>query len=453
MFREAPREPVNKTVLQKIARTAGVYEFYLVATDPDQDGDVIASDIALVLPQVALLRVNLAALDIKSVKIAFKEASLIDVKLAWPGITRRIIDRALGTALSSKGKSLAISRSNSALLGIFSNAPQVYGTAIFEMESLDCGAAFQAAIPVTHANAHDINKLFDLTSGTKLQAREGSCETTRLAPWNYSEAIIECAQELRLPIRDIAQGMHQLFEQQSLTYPRTNSRDLSSWAVEWIEAAANKHGLYDLDFEHVQQVTNDFGIECPRPLSEVDFQTPLRLLGTDQAIMAMLTRNLILCGLPHQVSYPDTTNLPAWAKHLPWQRIKTRRLPWIQRRPEPGLNILAPDVAILKIIAEHKLGRPIAQVRLAEKFIARQLTNSYLSLTSKGREWIRLTPPQLLDLPSFKQFELELTKQTTMPPAMRAAWLIERLGHEISTRVQSHLEQTQPTSNGSHHLA
>lgn len=438
-FQETIRNPINPAICQKISQCAGKYDFYLVATDPDHEGDVIAADIASLLSTSTLLRVRMHGLDTESVKRALKQAEKLNIQDSWPGKTRRILDRVIGASLSNRDYGISVGRVISGLLGTLKETPQPYGFALFRMDALDGGPPFEAHVPVTYENETTVKHMVKKAAETTLAAPASSTESIVIKPWNHGECVVECAEALDMPIREVAAGMQRLYERGLMSYSRSGAHAISMDALKCLEKIAGRNGIPDYDFSRVPIVTLDDVHESPRPLTEIDITMPLKLMDPDLAILTLITRNLVTAGAKPKRSKPVTSALPDWAKTLPWQRITTVRLPWKSRKKETGLHVYPRETSILRIITSNEMGRPSSQVNHALKFISKELVHPNLKLNFKGRQWLAVTPSILQQADTSRFIEENISQKAPMPPEMRVAWITEFLGEEIADRIQERI--------------
>lgn len=381
----------------------------LLACDADQEGDVLAWDIAQMLPtHPNVKRIRLRALDFESVVDAFSNSEPVSSKDAWPGTTRRILDRMIGCAYSSmhtEGEDdISVGRIQSGLLGAVAKERIPFAEAIIALPCCDGKDPFVAVIDVFEDNEDEVRVLIE--HGRRF-ARENRCvkygslvPAEDFSPWNYGEAVLAIAEATDRNITDVSGSMQRLYENGSMSYPRSSSPAITGDGLSCIAQIADNSGVR-FDESRVPKFSRNgrHAHEAPRPLkSDVDITKPLLVMSPDQAALSLIARHLLACGQPHALHRPDPAGLPEWAKGLQFERKVCQWLrPWPRRAAVTGLRMRSKEEAMLKILLKHNLGRASTQVMHAVKFAGRDLIDDKFLLTDKAQQWMERTPAVLLD--------------------------------------------------------
>ncbi|WP_327211052.1 toprim domain-containing protein [Rhizobium leguminosarum] len=130
-FREFGRALINPDIGARIREEASAAGAVYVATDADQEGDVIAWDVAELLQDIVPnpLRVRLRGMDFDSIREAIDGATSVSKSDAVPGRTRAIVDRMIGSVFSNGGFQSVASRALcSASCATSSPSPNVYAS-------------------------------------------------------------------------------------------------------------------------------------------------------------------------------------------------------------------------------------------------------------------------------------------------------------------------------------
>lgn len=451
-FEETGRQAVNQKLIDKIKSTSGMYRHYLIATDPDQEGDVIAEDIANLIPEQKLLRVNLHGLDADSIYSALKTAKAYNPELSWPGTCRRILDRVLGASFTNQFENISVGRVQSALLGAIHEKPQVFGVANLAMKDKLSGHDFECEIEVTHANHASIKRIVESLKTNPLSASvKLNQDATASEPWNYAECVFYCAQRLNASIAEVDTAMQKLYEDGLLSYLRSSAKALSKDALACLSNIANSQsGRHQLQVDRVQIISQHDAHESPRPLGLVDISLPLKLMDFNTAVLTMITRNLVRCGTEGVDEIPDTSSLPEWAQSLPWKRTRYATLSWRDSKPKNEITLMAIDVALLGVMNRYQLGRPGTQVDHVQRFMQKKLVHSDLNLTTEGKRWVSKTHPQFLSPKNSAYIENLIADNADLPPSVRAAWIVKELGPQVSETALSTIQmKTQHNSRAS----
>ena len=382
----------------------------LVACDADQEGDVLACDIAKLLEEVDhknVARVRLRSLDNEGVVHAFMHPEPIRYRDAWPGTARRILDRLIGSTFSardSSGIDLSVGRVQSAMLGAAASEKIAFGEATIALASSDGKEPFVATIQVTAENFVEVQELIKHAAQF---AREGRCiEFGRSAPaedfkpWNYGQCIDAISRATARPIDDVSRSLQRLYEAGRMSYPRSDASAVTTQALATIQDMADQHGVrFDASRVPTFSRQGRHAHESPRILkSNVNITAPLMILSDDEAALSLIARHLLACGQPHAVHLANPANLPAWAAGLKLERKVCQWLrPWPRKATETGLRIYPNEEIALALLLRHKLGRPSTMVFHAMKFASRDLVDAKGRVSAKGADWIKRTPALLQD--------------------------------------------------------
>ncbi len=160
----------------------------LVATDPDQEGDVIARDVLDAVCDIAIdvKRVHLHALSVDGVRRAFRAVMPVDAMAARPGDARRVVDRLIGSTYSEPHRS--VGRVFSAALGAAASKDLIIGYVTLLLPAVDGGQPFVARVPVTprtHALWQDRLRESVAFGASEVADRRRS----RSRPWRHADVL------------------------------------------------------------------------------------------------------------------------------------------------------------------------------------------------------------------------------------------------------------------------
>ncbi|MEO7326575.1 MAG: toprim domain-containing protein [Dokdonella sp.] len=163
----------------------------LVATDADQEGDVIARDVRDATQDIAssVERVRLHTLDLEGVRAAFARPMPVAPSASRAGDARRIVDRLIGHCFSRPG--LPVGRVFTALLQSLQDNEPVIGHVTLTRAAGDGGPVFTARIPITPST----RALWDDRAQEKLPvALPGAREQEgQRVPWDYAQTLLRGA--------------------------------------------------------------------------------------------------------------------------------------------------------------------------------------------------------------------------------------------------------------------
>ena len=384
------RRTTCERIREAAANTSGRI---VLATDDDQEGDVIARDVLnfVIAPEdrERVVRVRLRALSPSEVASAFEAASPFDPLSAAKGDARRVLDRLIGSLSSAEG---AVGRVQGSLLLALAAQKPVVGVATYTATADDGGECWVAERPVYAGELGCSPAEFDarLSVGASVEASIGA------RPLNFGEIVLSASLETGADARDVSKAMQTLYERGQLTYPRASARLLSEDSARRLGVIAKLNGAAfdERRFTAVRpmEVGAEHGHEAPNPAA---FQIPLNreaeLMSLPEQVLAHISRNLIDCGVRCTMQTPmlgDLQSLPDEVAGLGWHRKVDAGLRlYAVEQAQPGFKAWPQELSLLHLMLRNNLGRPSTLIEHIGKFMSRGLVDDQFELTSKGADW------------------------------------------------------------------
>lgn len=436
-------KPERGQLIEKLREAAYSADKVFLAMDDDQEGDVIAWDVAQALTDNMdkLYRVRLRAVSEEELKKAFLgELSQEFREPANNGTCRRIVDRAIGASFSEFGTPpVYAGRVQSSLLAqLDKSAPQI-GEFIVQAK-VSSGEIFHAHVPV-----------FNLTELPRLEAFQRSVEAGRgrilgeidtehplSSPWGFEEIVAETSERLGIGIEDAAKGFQEAYERGRVSYPRARVNGFTQDAVEVAAQLARQNRCaIDSGLLPRRQIGSSGKVphESPRPLDDsMSLSRPLSVLDTPEAIAVLIARNMIECG---QIVKTKKVTIEADGVEAMFSyTAKPPMKPWREPPIALGFQRSSNESILLRYMAKHDLGRPSTIVNHVVKFLHRDLVSltgdQPFSLTAKGRRWLAHTKAHGFEANT--SFRVEAALEDTVPdPHARAREILKE--HDMLERV------------------
>jgi len=405
-FLRAPRDPAVVARLREEARAARTM---VVATDADQEGDVIAWDVREACADIhpEPLRVRLRAMDDDGVRDAIAAAGAVRREDAVPGRTRALVDRLIGATFSGGG--VAVGRVGTALLGLVAaERPSVHVLRL-SAPAQDGGRPFFAETPVRHP--------LDLATAGRVARLPlpplpvGASRPSHRAPRHTGGVLVRASEALDISPGEASRAMQRSYEAGRMSYPRSGSEALGRAASQKVREMIRKSG-FAFDAELVPQTDPSRGDlhDAPHPVGPpVALASDPRKYGHDEGVRVLVARDLVRCGQRHVAQTPLTAKLLQYllqqglamevAQHvagLDWRREDGPPYPGKEAWPASGVVRRRADAVLLEAAVAAGLGRPSTWANHVEGFVARGLVDGELRLTAKGRAWMSASPPSLL---------------------------------------------------------
>lgn len=407
-FQEQGRAPRDPEALVRLRETARECNALYIATDADQEGDVIAWDVHEVLKDIfpQTLRVKLCGMDRKSVEEAIREASPIRKEDAVPGRTRAILDRMIGGLFSHDG--VAVGRVSTALLGIVAKHTPATATLRLQAPDEGRGRPWNAEFPVTAPLTREVARKL---AGTALPAigKADRKETQRPKPASMGEILVRAGDEMDISPAEAADAMQKSYEAGRLSYPRAAAKGLNMEAIANIGAMFRKAG-YKFDEKGVHPKGEDEVHDAPHPIGAFNVNSKPHAVGSVEGVRTLIGRDLVRTGQDTVVEFALTADLHRFliAEEFSaeiadlvcgasWRRESGPRYPGQDHYTDSTIIERRPDTALLERAVELGVGRPSTWARHIEKIMERDLFDDRLELTAKGQRWVDGSPAVLLD--------------------------------------------------------
>lgn len=407
-FRDFERKLIDPQIGQRLREAAMESDNVFVATDADQEGDVIAWDVAELLSDIHAtpFRVRLRGMDPDSIKEAIDGASLVSKRDAVPGRTRAIVDRMIGGVFSNNG--VAVGRIGSALLGVIKEEAPSTQRVLLVAPSKDQGRPWTAECTIKAPITSDVAKKLVAVKFPALdvESRGNSAPTS---PANMGQIMVRAGDELDMSPKEASESLQKLYEAGRMSYPRAGSKGISKSVMRKIARELKKAG-YTFDEEKTPDKKAGDVHDAPYPIGGVQVQQDPVRQGHEEGLRTLVARDLIKTGQTHVQETGVGATAAAFLRSkgfaaevcehvgkLHWRRETGPRYPGQESWPKSKTWARRPDTVLLEAAVEKGLGRPSTWANHITKFMERQLVDDDLQLTAKGREWIARTPPILLN--------------------------------------------------------
>lgn len=407
-FRDFERKLIDPEIGQRLRDAVMEAANVFVATDADQEGDVIAWDVAELISDINSnpLRIRLRGMDPESIRAAIDGATLVSKKDAVPGRTRAIVDRMIGGVFSNNG--VAVGRIGSALLGVIQNDAPATRKVLLVAPSKDNGRPWTAECPVKDPISASVAKKLVEVRFPPLDI-ESRANSTPTAPNNMGQIMVRAGDELDMSPAEASQSLQKLYEAGRMSYPRAGSKGISKSIMRKIARELKKAG-YAFDEDRTPDKKESDVHDAPYPIGTVQAQQDPVRQGHEEGLRTLVARDLIKTGQTHVVEKGVGATAAAHLRakgfaqdvcefvgKLNWRREAGPRYPGQESWPKSRVWSRRPDTVLLEAAVEKGLGRPSTWSNHITKFMERQLVDDDLQLTAKGREWIARTPPILLN--------------------------------------------------------
>lgn len=402
VLQETQRGIARPNVMANLRRAIEAADRVFVATDDDQEGDVIAQDIAGVVQQVRpgtdVQRLRAASLGVAGVREALGRAAPLLASDAVPGTARRMADRLIGAAYTDFGAGVVVGRVQSAVLGLCQAGAARRRVATASVPAADGGRPFELTVELPAAIT---TEAFAAVAATLPPAVATSVVNgPRVAPMNGGDALLVLESDLGLTIDAAADLLQAMYEAGKISYPRTGCRGVSGHGAEAIARLASVRGILAFKREALaRQSAGDGPHEAVRVLApDVDLLKPLALRASlHDAAEAVVARRMIEAGVSGTREVAEARGLPLWARSASLTRDSFPRLPWGRSAATADVSVRerSPEAALVAAMMAAGIGRPSTWAHHARRLVDRQLVDEQLHLTPTGAASLQAAPAAL----------------------------------------------------------
>jgi len=375
-------------------------EEILIATDDDEEGDVIAWDLAELLGEsgLPLRRLRLGALTREALEAALARAEAPNALTAAPGMTRAIADRLLGFRMSC-GTGCAIGRVLSPLLSLARAGEFRRRAAVLAIPRDGGGPPFRARLRLDEEELGRLRRAPDGAAPRALAALPPSADAAP-PPAGTGWLLLRLIEEAGLDLDEAEATLQRLYEAGRLSYCRAEGRPLPPEGVRILARSLGWTASVALP----ARPEAASGHPAPYPLEDIPLASPPERLDHETAA-------LVLIGRAQAEAVLQAWSRPAPADWRGWLAARGiadgaampapvapagRPLPWL-RGPAPGLGIIDQPLAarVLEAMLAHGLGRPSTFARHVRRLLGRGLLRPDGGLTPRGEAWLDAAPPAL----------------------------------------------------------
>lgn len=407
-FRDFSRTLKDPEKGQYIRNAVAEAKAVFIATDADQEGDVIAWDVAELIRDICPnpMRVRMKAMDDESVRQAVNESTPVRKEDAVPGRTRRIIDRLIGGTLSQDG--VRVGRIVTGLLGIVNETDLPVAKLRLVAPASDRKRPWVAECDIAPPISPKIAaQLVDVDLPVLGRSRSSKPITGK--PNHMGDVMVRAGDIMDMPVDKAAETLQKLYEAGKLSYPRASSRGMTQEAAQKIVNAVKNSG-YHVQKDKIAPKRETDVHDALHPIGKVNVVNDPNKLGDHEGLRVLIARDLVKTGQEHVIeeafSKPIEEHLlklgfsaeiSKFVADRPWRREEGPRYPGQQSWPESEVVERRPDTVLLKAAIDRGLGRPSSWGTHIKKFMDDELVDDQLRLTAKGKVWVAKSPPALLD--------------------------------------------------------
>ena len=374
----------------------------IVATDDDDEGDVIAWDVANLAQKSKrpVLRMRLGALTIESVHAALRDLQPITPQDATSGMTRVMLDRVLGIGLSDPTH--GVGRVLTPMLELAARGE-------FERHPVDLvcpserqGMPFVGRLWLSEAEKAKFSEALR-DKGPPILPDDS--EPIRPSLYGTGELMLRISEEISQDVPMVERMLQSLYEQGRLSYCRAYGTPIPRSSVAVLARSANWPSLPK---EEEQALSEKRVHPAPHPLETIPLSVSPDRLSLDQATLVIAGRAQAEAVLqewrrPKKGLFEDWLQRLGIFQHDERSKVHMLRpvgrlLPWLRKRPAGMHPVDMPISArILRGLLDFGLGRPSTYASHVDGLLDRGLVDGRGAITEKGMRWLRASPSALRD--------------------------------------------------------
>lgn len=414
--------PTSTRTIQHLTKHFKDAKRIVVMTDGDPDGELIAAQVNSVLvatgSEAIVERVTTSALNAEAVKIALQSPRVIDRRVCVAVMARRAIDRAIGFLCSNPNASGQVAgRVSSKIISTIDRAPlktiKVAGTHPAQPGWRIWGKGTSSKRESLKAIETAFRTMDPELMGF---SRETTINKPAPAMLNGADALTLVANQLNVPLAEAEKLMQTAYERGAISYPRTDSRDISPRTRTMLEDAMRTFGRRVGHSKPSSEGSSGpvAAHEAVYPCSPIKFNSSsLTGLSRLDSTIAIITRRAFASLSPDArvktieidpeaiSTFLSKKGLPAVQVRI-WKDIpETAGWLTVEReflRPVQLTNIPL-DSAIMERMVEQNIGRPSTIVGHIGKALNRGWVHDHGTLSGKGQTvlaYLQQNYPELL---------------------------------------------------------
>lgn len=399
--------PTSSRTIQHLSKHFDGAQRVIVMTDADPDGELIAAQVHSVLvaskATATLERITTPALNAEAVNIALQSPRAIDRKVCVAVMARRAIDRAIGFLCSNPNASGQIAgRVSSKIISTVDRSPlktlKVAGTHPSQPGWRIWGKGISSKRESLRAIETAFSQMDPELMGS---SRESIISKPAPAMLNGADALTLVANQLNIPLVEAEKLLQTAYERGAISYPRTDSRDISTKTRTMLEDAMRTFGRRVARSRTINEGPGApmAAHEAVYPCSPIKFNTSsLTGLSRLDSAIAIITRRAFASLSPDArvrmiEIEPDSVSSFLSKKGLPSAHVRIwKDIPetagWLTVEKEflrpVQLADIPLDIAIMERMVEQNIGRPSTIVGHISKALSRGWIHDNGMLSSKG---------------------------------------------------------------------
>jgi DNA topoisomerase IA len=280
----------------------------LIATDPDIEGELIASQVThLCVKEQVVDRVHLMGFTAEHVEAAELKRMKIDPDRVSAAKARRLFDRHLGYLLTSSEDPwrMSMGRITTPIVKSLQDEPP---EAVVLQKALDDGWYAVMRLPTTQAvHADTVMGLLHALPNPEIETTQTEADFFEPKPLTGPEALSLCCRSLNAPLDTVLDSLQRNYEKGKLSYPRSDSRTMGEISLRWAERMAQIYSRpFDRQvaaFRQSEKLTRSYEAhEALMPLVDdvPDSSIPTASLSTDEAVLRVIAMHSMKLGEPRE---------------------------------------------------------------------------------------------------------------------------------------------------------
>ncbi|MBD8089257.1 type IA DNA topoisomerase [Pseudomonas fluorescens] len=434
----------------------------LIATDPDIEGELIASQVAhLCLENQVVDRVHLAGFTADYVEIAELNRKKLDSDRVSAAKARRLFDRHLGFMLTKPEDRwrMSMGRIVTPVVKSLHSAP---AESHIVTKALEDGWHAIVRIPTTQAvHADTIMSILDALPRPDIESRKSLPLEFERKPLTGPEALSLCCRSLKKPLAEIIDSVQRNYEKGKLSYPRTDSRHLGEISLRWAERMAvaysrpfDRQVAFNRSQEKLERSYEAHEALIPLVDDVPDSSIPTSSLSSDEAVLRVIAMHSMSLGeqpehFTRETGEPHLNDdgkrwvhvLRSWGKGLSFIRdtdAQGNHLDPLRHELPRDCDVKQANVRqwrheiahiVMERLIEDKLGRP-STINLHAAKVAQTYLDQFGSTNGRAQMMLDLVAersPELIKPNVAVQIEEALTKPQpgqSIGSRLQSAWTV-----------------------------
>jgi len=244
----------NEKSANAVRRMSSLVDDVYLCTDNDVEGEVIASHVKHILGDKNFRRVRFNTIEEKHLREAISNARDLNSEIVSHGNKRRVLDRTIGYGFSNDKTPPFESVGRVLTPTLKSLSDSSFNKSSVYVDNMGDGISLKVDIKKEQMHLKDtLTYLIESAKKEVFELDEEHLVPNETQPWNYADAVINISTAINESPSSVADLLQENYEAGRLSYPRTDSRELSEESIIALSRFASFCGVDEFSTDRIKK--------------------------------------------------------------------------------------------------------------------------------------------------------------------------------------------------------